>query len=116
VLFRALEPVLGIEKMAEARGIAIRGTGDLSRSSWLRQLTSGPGRLCEAFGVTRERDNGKDFASARSDLQLADDGFRGRHVVAGPRIGIKKSVEQPYRYVIRENPFVSGARLRQDVG
>lgn len=115
VLFRALEPVTGIERMAKARAIEIRGTNDLSSRSWLRQLTSGPGRLCEAFGITRERDNGKNFTSTRSDLQLADDGFRVRQVMAGPRIGIKKSVEHPYRYVIRGNPFVSGARLRQDV-
>jgi DNA-3-methyladenine glycosylase len=113
VLFRALEPVTGIEKMAEARGIEVRGTEDLNNRS-LRQLTSGPGRLCEAFGITRERDNDKIFTSARSDLQLARDGFRVGQIVAGPRIGIKKSVEQPYRYVIRGNPFVSGPKLLQD--
>jgi DNA-3-methyladenine glycosylase len=113
VLFRALEPIMGIDKMAEARGIKVRGTEDRT-SRWLRQLTSGPGRLCEAFGITRERDNGKNFTSARSDLQLVSDGFRAQEVVAGPRIGIKKSVEHPYRYIIRGNPFVSGPRLRQD--
>ncbi len=51
VLFRALEPISGIEQMALARDIAIDATSDL------RKLTSGPGRLAEAFGITRERDN-----------------------------------------------------------
>src|SRR5216684_5350809 len=62
VLFRALEPLAGIEEMAQARGVSIKGKGDL------RKLTSGPGRLAEAFGITRTRDNGKDLTSADSDL------------------------------------------------
>src|SRR5271155_1980874 len=52
VLFRALEPLLGIEEMARSRNIALQKPHDLPR------LTSGPGRLAEAFAVTRARDNG----------------------------------------------------------
>ena len=91
VLFRALEPVTGIEKMAEARGIKYRGMDDLSSKTWLRQLTSGPGRLCEAFGITRERDNGKTPPSARSASTRGRCGFERREVVAGPRIGNRRS-------------------------
>jgi len=110
VLFRALEPVAGIEEMAAARGIEIRGPDDLKRLSWLRQIASGPGRLCEAFGATRERDNGKNFASARSDLRIMEDAYRVRQVAVTPRVGITKSAAHPLRYVIAGNPFVSGRK------
>jgi len=110
VLFRALEPVAGIEEMAAARGLEIRKPEDLAKPSWLRQITSGPGRLCQAFGVTRERDNGKNLASGRSDLRIADDGFRVRSVAVTPRIGITKSAAHPLRYVIEGSPFVSGSK------
>jgi DNA-3-methyladenine glycosylase len=108
VLFRALQPVAGIEEMAEARGIEVGKEIDLDKISWLRKISSGPGRLCEAFGVTRERDNGKVFVSPSSDLRLADDSHRVRAVTVTPRIGIVKSAEQPLRYFIAGNPFVSG--------
>lgn len=101
VLFRALEPISGIEQMAEARDIVINGTGDL------RKLTSGPGRLAEAFGITRNRDNQKDLTSPKSDLFIANDGFRPRHIEITPRIGITKAAERPLRYIIAGNKFVS---------
>jgi DNA-3-methyladenine glycosylase len=111
VLFRALEPIAGIEEMAEARGIEVDALDDVERTSVLRKIASGPGRLCEAFGVTRERDNGKNLASARSDLRLMDDGYRVRRVAVTPRIGITKSAADLLRYVIADSPFVSGPKL-----
>lgn len=102
ILFRALEPLVGIEEMARARGISVYGQGD-----W-RPLTSGPGRLAEAFGITRERDNGKDLTSEASDLFIFDDGYRVRRVLVTTRIGIRKAAELPLRYVIAGNRFVSG--------
>lgn len=104
ILFRAVEPMLGIEEMARARGLAIRRPPDL------RKLTSGPGRMAEAFGITRERDNGKDLTSRRSDLWLADDGFPSPRVLTTRRIGISKAAERPLRYIIAGNEFVSGPR------
>ena len=101
VLFRALEPISGIEQMAEARDISIDGTGDL------RKLTSGPGRLAEAFGITRERDNEKDLTRRKSDLFIVDDGFRPRRIEVTPRIGITKAAKHPLRYIIAGNKFVS---------
>jgi DNA-3-methyladenine glycosylase len=112
VLFRALEPQAGIEEMAVARSLEIRGPDDLTKPSWLRQIASGPGRLCEAFGVTRERDNGKNLVSPRSDLRIVDDGCRPRRIVVTPRIGITKSAAHLFRYVIAGNPFVSRSKLR----
>ena len=104
VLLRALEPVAGIEAMARARDVRLGSERDL------RNISSGPGRLAQAFGITRERDNGKNLVSMRSNLRLADDGYRVRRVVVTPRIGIVKSAEQPLRYFIVGNSFVSGRR------
>ena len=101
VLFRALEPISGIEQMAEARDIALDDATDL------RKLTSGPGRLAEAFGITRERDNEKDLTSRKSDLFIVDDGFRPRRIEITPRIGITKAAEHPLRFFIAGSKFVS---------
>jgi DNA-3-methyladenine glycosylase len=109
VLFRALEPLAGIDEMARARGIVVHGAKDL------RLLTSGPGRLAQAFGITRIRDNGADLSSARSSLWIGDDGFRARNVRVTPRIGITKAAEQPLRYIVAENPFVSGRKWAPEV-
>jgi len=104
VLFRALEPLAGIEEMAEARRVAVRGPRDLPK------LTSGPGRLAQAFGITRARDNGCDLTSPRSGLWIGDAKFRPGRVLVTPRIGITKAVERPLRYLLAGNPFVSGSK------
>jgi DNA-3-methyladenine glycosylase len=104
VLLRALEPICGLQAMANARGLAAPAT--LGPGS--KMLTSGPGRLCQAFGVTRARDNGADFTSAESDLQIQDDGFLSQQVLVTPRIGISKEAARPARYVLAGNPCVSG--------
>ena len=105
VLFRALEPLTGIEEMARARGL-------VATNDNLRLLTSGPGRLAKAFGITRERDNGKDLTSAQSDLWIADDGSPRPRVRTTVRIGIRKAAERPLRYIISGNRFVSGKKLQ----
>lgn len=104
ILIRALEPVSGLPEMAEARGLADL---DLTSPRDLRKLASGPGKLCEALGITRPRDNGKDMVSPTPDLQVMSDGFRVADVAVTPRIGITKSAEMPLRYVIAGNRFVS---------
>lgn len=101
VLFRGLEPLTGVEEMAKARGYGPEELKDM------RLLTSGPGRIAEAFGITRARDNGKYLTTARSDLWIGDDGFRTRRVEVTARVGINKAADLPLRYVIRGNPFVS---------
>jgi DNA-3-methyladenine glycosylase len=102
VLFRALEPLLGIEEMAAARGVELQSPRDLAK------LTSGPGRLAQAFGITRTRDNGCDLTSAQSSLWIGDDGFRSSKIIVTPRIGITKAAERPLRYLLEGNRFVSG--------
>ena len=108
VLFRAFEPVAGIERMADARGIELATAADHRKISDLRKISSGPGRMAEALDVTRARDNEKDFMSPRSDLRLVDDGYRVRRITVTARIGITKSADHPLRYFIAGNPFVSG--------
>ncbi len=107
VLFRAMEPVAGVEQMAHARGIELPKESGLREPSILRKISSGPGRMSEALGVTRARDNDKNFVGPDSDLQLADDGYRVRNVIVTSRIGIVKSADQPLRYFIAGNSFVS---------
>ena len=104
VLVRALEPLAGIEEMVEGRGGALKKENGKSD---LRKLTSGPGRLAQAFGITRERDNEKDLTSVRSDLFIADDAFRPRRIEVTPRVGITKAIEHPLRYIVAGNEFVS---------
>jgi DNA-3-methyladenine glycosylase len=101
VLFRALEPVAGLSRMARNR----RLPSPAGNARALRALTSGPGRLSQAMAITRARDNGKDLVGG--DLFFADDGFRPKRIVAGPRVGITKAATWPLRYFIARNPFVS---------
>lgn len=108
VLFRALEPIDGIETMARNREIELSESPPLTE---LRSLASGPGRLAEALGITRERDNGKDMAKRGSDLWIGDDGYAPREILATPRVGITKAIEEPLRFLIADNAFVSGKRM-----
>ena len=92
VLIRALEPTRGVERM-----IARRGLTDP------RLLCSGPGRLCQALAVTGEHDG---LPLDRPPFELRP--RRGEvEVVAGPRIGITKAAEQPWRYGLKGSPFLS---------
>jgi DNA-3-methyladenine glycosylase len=93
VLIRALEPTRGIERMRERRGL-----------DDVRLLCSGPGRLCQALGVTHAhnglRVDRKPFrVVSRSDDSVA--------VHAGVRIGISKSRELPWRFVLAGSPYLS---------
>jgi DNA-3-methyladenine glycosylase len=126
VLFRALEPLTGLQEMAVARDVEIPDLAHAPTKS-LIQLTSGPGRLAEAFSVTRTRDNACDLTSSASSLWLGeriekqvrekigeDAGKkpgkkRGKApaIRATPRIGITKAADMPLRYILDGNPFVS---------
>jgi DNA-3-methyladenine glycosylase len=100
LLVRALEPLQGLAQMAAGRGLTAHAAP--------RLLTSGPGRLCQAFGITRATHNGMDLLSADSDLQLRDDGYETQKILATPRIGITKAADRPLRFLISGNPCVSG--------
>jgi DNA-3-methyladenine glycosylase len=92
VLLRAVEPEAGLGLMRARRGV-----GDV------RQLCAGPGRLCQALGVT----------GAHDGLALDEPPFRieGRtgpvEIVTGPRIGITRGVDAPWRFGLARSPFLS---------
>jgi len=112
ILLRALQPLMGEAAMARARGLDRQQLGTIASC---RMLTSGPGRLCKALSITRERDNDKAVYTNKSDLVVMDDGFVPETINETPRIGITKAADRPLRYVIADNPFVSGKRLRPAV-
>lgn len=101
VLIRALEPVEGIEMMRVRRGL-----------SKITQLTSGPAKLCEAFGIEKIH-GGMDLTSkSRSRLFIEDTGVKiqQRQIVATPRIGVDyagTAARWPLRFYVRDNPHVS---------
>ena len=104
VLVRALEPVAGLAAMARLRGLARGGRPAL--------LPSGPGRLCQALGITRALLNGVDVTAAESGLRVEDAGsgeIPGT-IVVGPRVGIRKAIDRPARFYLEGNRFVSGIR------
>ncbi len=92
VLIRALEPLDGIERMRARRGVQP-----------LRALCSGPGKLCQALGVT----------GAHNAISLDAPPFRLAPAVAllavqaGPRIGVSRAAEQPWRFGAADSPFLS---------
>jgi DNA-3-methyladenine glycosylase len=102
VLIRALEPIAGLAAMADLRGLAPNAPANM--------LTSGPGRLCQAFGITRPEHDGIDLTDGASALQIVDDGFRPTEILASPRIGISKAAGLELRFSIPGNRFVSGRR------
>jgi DNA-3-methyladenine glycosylase len=101
VLLRAVEPLVGLELMATRRGLPATD----------RNLTNGPGKLCQAFGIDRGH-YGLDLCEAR--LFLAE-GPRGR-VLRSPRVGVDYAgvwAERPWRFYEHENPWVSRAPRRR---
>ncbi len=123
VLFRALEPVAGLASMAKLRGLDLHGLDlrcldahgldlpPLATTSQLRSISSGPGRLTQAMAITRQAHNGMALTSKRSELFLADDGWRPERIITTPRINVTKAADRPLRYLIAGNPFVSGKRV-----
>ncbi|MGA2672343.1 MAG: DNA-3-methyladenine glycosylase [Terracidiphilus sp.] len=102
VLLRALEPVAGAEQMALNRGLAPGVPA--------RQLTSGPSRLCQALGLTRQLHNGLDLLDSASPLQLLDDGFAVSEVLVTARIGIREAADWPLRFALPGHACISGPK------
>jgi DNA-3-methyladenine glycosylase len=102
ILLRAVEPVAGIEQMARRRG--------LPQDAAPCDLTGGPGRLCEAMGITRPLHNGVDLADPKSPLQVREDGFRVTRVLVTRRIGIRHAAELPLRFALPGKECVSGPK------
>jgi DNA-3-methyladenine glycosylase len=100
VLIRGVEPVEGIEQMALNRYGKY-----LINEKEKYNLTSGPGKVCQAFGITRKY-YGEDLIKGRVYL-LNQRKIPENCIVRTTRIGIKKSTELNWRFYIKDNPFVS---------
>ena len=92
VLIRAIEPTHGLVEMAERRGTAQP-----------RLLCSGPGRLCQALAVTRAHDG---LPLDRPPFELRPAPWPAP-IVEGPRIGITRAAERPWRFGLMGSKFVS---------
>jgi DNA-3-methyladenine glycosylase len=91
-LIRALRPTHGLGRMRARRGVDAE-----------RALCSGPGKLCQALGLTREHDG---LALDEPPLELlARDGTP--EIVTGPRIGITRAAERTWRYALAGSPYLS---------
>ena len=100
VLIRALEPLAGIELMQQRRPAARRP----------ESLTSGPGKLTLAMGITRAQNGADVTRGALVVRELA--GARRPPIAVTPRIGIRHCADWPLRFIIRGNRFVSGPAAR----
>jgi DNA-3-methyladenine glycosylase len=92
VLTRAVEPQEGLDKMRRRRGLRDE-----------RLLCAGPGRVCEALGITRAH-NGLPLDAAPFELRRRT---RKVEIAVGPRIGLTKAVDQPWRYGLAGSRFLS---------
>ncbi len=92
VLIRAVEPLAGIEAMRARRGLASE-----------RLLCSGPGRLCQALGVSVAHD-GSPLDAPPFRLEPREG---AAEILAGPRIGITKGIDTPWRFVLAGSRFLS---------
>lgn len=92
VLIRAIEPLEGVATMRERRGV-----------DDVRLLCSGPGKVCQALGVTHSQ-NRLDLNAPPFLLLPRQDEVT---VLAGPRIGISKAMDVPWRFVLAGSPYLS---------
>jgi DNA-3-methyladenine glycosylase len=99
VLIRALEPVDGVELMRERRGL-----------ERLADLCSGPGKLTQALGIGLEL-NDTDLSTGPIVVGPRPPGFKRTKIAVGPRIGITKAAELPWRFAVAGSAFVSRPRL-----
>jgi DNA-3-methyladenine glycosylase len=91
VLIRALEPTIGTETMAKRRG-----------TDEPRLIAAGPGRLTQALGLTGEHD-GLPLDRPPFELYAAE----AVKIAVGPRVGITKAAEVPWRYGEADSPYLS---------
>jgi DNA-3-methyladenine glycosylase len=100
ILIRAIEPVEGIDVM-----IKNRFGRELLHNKGKHILTNGPGKLCQALGISRDH-NGADLAG--NEIFILDQPkLKGKEIGVSKRIGITRSVDLQWRFYIKDNPFVS---------
>lgn len=92
VLIRAVEPLNKIEELKIKR-----------RTNKINNLCSGPGKLCQAYGIDRDF-NGSELGQ---EVKVFDDGFKVKEISNGSRIGIKDALDLQWRFYLKDNKFVS---------
>src|SRR4051794_21565927 len=92
VLIRALKPTVGLEAMRGRRGL-----------DDVRKLCARPGRLCEALAISK----GHDGLPLDQAPFCFEERSREEVIAVGPRIGITRGVETPWRFGLAESPFLS---------
>ena len=96
VLIRSIEPLVGVEEMYINRGIKD-----------IKVLTTGPGRLTKALNIDKSLDGIEVFNEDSELFILYYMDIEDREIGRSKRIGVTKDLEEPYRFYILENPFVS---------
>jgi len=100
VLIRGIEPLTGIEIMTQNRF----GLPKLPKNKKFN-LTNGPGKICQAFEINKSH-YGIDLTGNEVYL-LENKKIKEKEIITTTRIGIKKSIDLPWRYYLRDNPYVS---------
>lgn len=103
VLIRGVEPINGIQKMKKNRGLIRRDC----------DLTNGPSKFCLAFDIDK-KDNREDLTKGRIYISK----HKKKETVTintAKRIGIKEGAELPYRYFIKDNPYVTKHKLNKEI-
>ncbi|PIW70213.1 MAG: 3-methyladenine DNA glycosylase [Ignavibacteriales bacterium CG12_big_fil_rev_8_21_14_0_65_30_8] len=100
VLIRGIEPIVGIDKMEKSRF----GSKNIQAKK-IYDLTNGPGKICQAFQINKSH-YGFDLTDDKIYL-LNYKKIKDENIICTTRIGIKKSIDLPWRYYIKDNPFVS---------
>jgi DNA-3-methyladenine glycosylase len=100
VLIRAVEPVLGLERL-----IKNRFGRKLKNEKELLNLTSGPGKVCKAFRI--ERKHSDTDLMGKEIFILDGEKIKSKDIGVSKRIGITRSVDLPWRFFIKNNPYLS---------
>ena len=100
VLFRAIEPLDGVETMERLRR--------LPEGSSSSRISGGPGRLCQALGIAIDIHNGVDVTLRTSRLQVIDDGYQASRIEVTSRSGIRKGADLPLRFLIPDDRRKAG--------
>ncbi|MEW5761403.1 MAG: DNA-3-methyladenine glycosylase, partial [Candidatus Thermoplasmatota archaeon] len=95
ILIRALEPINGLDFMFKNR-----------KTNKIENLTSGPGKLTQAFGITSMH-NGMNVTNKSSEIIVVEGGNEDFEIVSSHRIGVKKDLNRMLRFYIKNNRFVS---------
>jgi DNA-3-methyladenine glycosylase len=100
VLIRAGEPMDGTEIMKKNRGVES-----------INMLANGPAKLTQALGINSTELSGKILNKSSISLEAPADILTAKDIVTSRRVGIRQAVENPWRFYIKDNPFVSKSKI-----